>query len=85
MELTGYRLLRGLVWRAMWNDCRSKIDLAVALKCCAIGLILAHNHPSGNLTASQADIQLTNKLKSSRAIPGYHDTRSFNSVRKWVF
>ena len=25
----------------------------------------AHNHPSGNLTASQADIDLTKKLKES--------------------
>jgi DNA repair protein RadC len=27
------------------------------------GIILAHNHPSGNLKPSQADIQLTKKLK----------------------
>ena len=27
----------------------------------ASGIILAHNHPSGNLKASQADIQITNK------------------------
>ena len=40
-----------------------RVIFAVALKSCAVGLILAHNHPSGNLTASQADIQLTNKLK----------------------
>jgi DNA repair protein RadC len=30
----------------------------------ASGIILAHNHPSGNLTASQADIDLTRKLKA---------------------
>lgn len=30
----------------------------------AAGLILCHNHPSGNLKASQADIQLTQKIKS---------------------
>ena len=40
-----------------------RVIFAVALKSCAVGLILAHNHPSGNLTASQADIQLTSKLK----------------------
>ena len=28
-------------------------------------IILAHNHPSGNLSASQADISLTNKLKEA--------------------
>jgi DNA repair protein RadC len=31
----------------------------------ASGIILAHNHPSGNLTASQADIDLTKKLKEA--------------------
>jgi DNA repair protein RadC len=29
----------------------------------ASGIIVAHNHPSGNLSASQADIDLTKKLK----------------------
>lgn len=28
-------------------------------------MLKAHNHPSGNLTASQADIDLTKKLKES--------------------
>jgi len=31
----------------------------------ASALIVAHNHPSGNLSASQADIALTNKLKEA--------------------
>lgn len=31
----------------------------------ATGIIVAHNHPSGNLTASQADIDLTRKLKEA--------------------
>jgi DNA repair protein RadC len=34
-----------------------------ALKAGASGMIVSHNHPSGNLTPSQADIQLTRKLK----------------------
>lgn len=42
-----------------------RVIFAVALKCCAVGLILAHNHPSGNLTASQSDIHLTSKLKKA--------------------
>ena len=29
----------------------------------ASGIIIAHNHPSGNLQPSQADIQITNKIK----------------------
>ena len=34
-----------------------------ALQLGAVGVILAHNHPSGTLKPSQADIQLTKKLK----------------------
>lgn len=40
-----------------------KIIFVAALKAVASGIILAHNHPSGNLTPSQADIDLTRKLK----------------------
>jgi len=41
-----------------------KIIFKLALEDLASGVILAHNHPSGNLTASQADIDLTKKLVS---------------------
>jgi DNA repair protein RadC len=36
-----------------------------ALQLGALGIILAHNHPSGTLKPSQADIQLTKKLKTA--------------------
>lgn len=36
---------------------------ALALKCNATSVIIAHNHPSGNLQPSQADIDLTRKIK----------------------
>lgn len=39
-----------------------KLLFSVALKCNAHGIILAHNHPSGNLTPSEADKRLTNKI-----------------------
>jgi DNA repair protein RadC len=42
-----------------------KIIFKTALEELASGIILAHNHPSGNLTASQADIELTRKLKEA--------------------
>ena len=42
-----------------------KIVLSVALKCNASSIILIHNHPSGNLTPSEADITITNKLKEA--------------------
>lgn len=42
-----------------------KLIFVAALKANACGIILAHNHPSGNLTPSQADIDLTKKLKEA--------------------
>ena len=40
-----------------------KIIYKSALEHLASGIIVVHNHPSGNLTASQQDIALTKKLK----------------------
>jgi DNA repair protein RadC len=42
-----------------------RIILSVGLKTLATGLILAHNHPSGNLKPSEADVSLTNKIKEA--------------------
>ncbi len=42
-----------------------RITLKKALEVGAVALILVHNHPSGNLKASEADKQLTNKLKTA--------------------
>jgi len=43
----------------------AKIIFATALKARASAIILAHNHPSSNLRPSQADIELTTKLKAA--------------------
>jgi len=43
----------------------SKMIFAAALKCCACSIFLAHNHPSGGLTPSEADKSLTRKLKEA--------------------
>lgn len=40
-----------------------KVIYGAALKTSGSGLIVAHNHPSENLTPSSADINLTRKLK----------------------
>jgi DNA repair protein RadC len=40
-----------------------KVIFMAAIKSAASGMVLAHNHPSGNLQPSQADINLTRKLK----------------------
>ena len=41
-----------------------KVIFAAAIKSAASQIILIHNHPSGNLKPSQADISLTRKLKT---------------------
>ena len=42
-----------------------RIILSIALKCNASGIILIHNHPSGNLIPSEADRVITRKLKNA--------------------
>ncbi|MHA7102549.1 JAB domain-containing protein [Roseivirga pacifica] len=42
-----------------------KVIFALALKAVASGIIVAHNHPSGNLKPSHADITLTKKLSDA--------------------
>ena len=39
-----------------------KVIFKKALEDLASGIILVHNHPSGNLKPSRADLQLTEKL-----------------------
>ena len=39
-----------------------KLIFVAALKSGACGIILCHNHPSGSLNPSQADIELTKKI-----------------------
>jgi DNA repair protein RadC len=42
-----------------------RVVFATALKTNATGIILAHNHPSGNLKPSRADELLTDKLRKA--------------------
>jgi DNA repair protein RadC len=42
-----------------------RIILGIALKCNATSIVLAHNHPSGNLMPSEADKAITKKLKKA--------------------
>jgi DNA repair protein RadC len=42
-----------------------KLIFKIALEELASGIILAHNHPSGSLTVSKADMELTKKLKEA--------------------
>lgn len=45
-----------------------RLLLVATLKAGACSIMLAHNHPSGNLKPSSADIQLTRKIASAAAL-----------------
>jgi len=45
-----------------------RIILKIALESLATSLILCHNHPSGNLQPSEADINITRRLKESSGL-----------------
>ncbi|MBN1185166.1 MAG: JAB domain-containing protein [Bacteroidales bacterium] len=45
-----------------------RIILQYAIKSNASGIIVAHNHPSGNLQPSESDLNLTRKIKESGLI-----------------
>ena len=40
-----------------------KLLFSVALKCISSSMIIVHNHPSGSLTPSNADLQCTRRIK----------------------
>nr|WP_293295790.1 JAB domain-containing protein [Allomuricauda sp.] len=42
-----------------------RILFAIVLKTLSVGIILAHNHPSGQLKASEPDKQLTQKIQQA--------------------
>jgi DNA repair protein RadC len=42
-----------------------RIVFKIALEQNAVAIVLAHNHPSGKLQASEADIQVTKKIKNA--------------------
>jgi len=41
-----------------------KLVFVAAIKAGATGIILSHNHPSGNLDPSQPDLELTKKIRA---------------------
>ena len=60
-EVVGFRCLSTGGLTATSVDLR--ILFSIACKSLSSSIIVAHNHPSGNLTPSKADIDLTNKIK----------------------
>ena len=45
-----------------------RLVLVTALKCLASGMIICHNHPSGNTSPSDADGKITQKLKEAGSL-----------------
>ena len=54
-----------------------RLIYAAALKINAVSLILCHNHPSGSLKPSGADIDLTRKIKTAGT---YFDMKVFDHL-----
>lgn len=60
-EVVGFRCLSTGGLTATSVDLR--ILFSIACKSLSSGIIIAHNHPSGTLKASKADIDITHKIK----------------------
>lgn len=60
-EVVGFRCISTGTLTASLIDLR--ILFGLACKSLSSGIIIAHNHPSGNLSVSDADIEVTNKIK----------------------
>ena len=58
--LAAYKVSRGGLTGTVADP---RLILSTALKVTAVGMVVAHNHPSGSLKPSQADLQLTDKIK----------------------
>jgi DNA repair protein RadC len=65
-QVIGYRLLN--TGNISHCDIDTRLLVSLALHCMASSVIIAHNHPSGNLTPSDADISLTKKIIDALAL-----------------
>lgn len=54
-----------------------RLIFAAAIKACATGIILAHNHPSGKLQASFEDEKITAKCKQ---VGTFHDIKVLDHI-----
>ncbi|WP_158559205.1 JAB domain-containing protein [Deminuibacter soli] len=51
-----------------WVNVDLRLIMAVALKSLAVSIIVAHNHPSGNLQPSEADKDFTKRIKEAAGL-----------------
>ena len=69
MLLNNSNKVKGIYQLSQGGITGTMIDLrilfAVVLKTLSVAIILTHNHPSGKLKASEADIALTEKIKKA--------------------
>jgi DNA repair protein RadC len=65
-QVIGYRVLN--TGNISHCEIDTRLLVSLALHCMASSVIIAHNHPSGNLTPSDADITLTKKVSDALAL-----------------
>jgi DNA repair protein RadC len=65
-QVIGYRLLN--TGNISHCDIDTRLLVSLALHCMASSVIIAHNHPSGNLTPSDADLTLTKNVSHALAL-----------------
>ncbi|MCM8804821.1 MAG: JAB domain-containing protein [Candidatus Omnitrophica bacterium] len=63
LKITGFKILFSCGQRKSYVDC--KVLFRNALLLGAVAIIIAHNHPAGNIEPSQEDIMLTEKIKKA--------------------
>jgi len=63
--------------------------LRPAIECGALGIVIAHNHPSGNLEPSTDDVNFTHSIVKAAAVVGFQvydhivvSKRGFTSMRE---
>jgi DNA repair protein RadC len=71
----GYRKISEGGYDGTIVDIRSL--MATALLCACSGMVLAHNHPSGNLKPSDSDVRLTNEIIQ---VAGLHKIKVFDHI-----
>lgn len=74
--LDGYNRIIGFYWLSKGSLMHTLIDprslFQGALRSNAAGIIIWHNHPSGNLTASEKDIKITLQFEKSCKLMGFN-------------
>jgi DNA repair protein RadC len=66
LNIIGHRLISTGGLKSAWIH--SKLILAIAINCMASGVIIGHNHPSGDPKPSRADLQATVHMKNCLAL-----------------